>query len=281
MENVSEFSIPFIVYGLSIWAIGFVFLAHDVIKGFKLNLNVQPSKISWLDFGILLWLIIVILFVSQNLWPLMIKKINLDALILSTPGFISQILVLFFIFFTFKKYSWFWSPPINSVNSTPKKAILWGVYFFFGSVPLVWFTSLCWTTFLKLLQHYGWITEVDFQPLVHEFAKTNSIPLMLAIGVIATFVAPVTEEFIFRVGVYRFLKGKFNYKIALVSSAFIFALVHAHLTSFLALFLLGLLLARSYERSGHILTAITFHFLFNINTLILILIEPNLTQVGL
>ena len=43
----------------------------------------------------------------------------------------------------------------------------------------------------------------------------------------------------------------------------LFAVVHANLLSFAPLLLVGILLARNYERSGNLLVPILFHAFFN------------------
>ena len=84
--------------------------------------------------------------------------------------------------------------------------------------------------------------------------------------------APIVEELIFRACIYRFLKGQMSILLAQLCSAALFAVVHANLLSFAPLLLVGILLARNYERSGNLLIPILFHAFFNAFSLIMLLI---------
>ena len=53
----------------------------------------------------------------------------------------------------------------------------------------------------------------------------------------------------------------------------LFAMMHFNALSFLPLFLLGMLLCRSYERTGNILVPIGFHALFNANNIGLLILQ--------
>ncbi len=59
--------------------------------------------------------------------------------------------------------------------------------------------------------------------------------------------------------------------VAYAVSAGLFALAHANWISFLPLFILGLLFASAYERTGRIAVPMLAHALFNLNSLVLVL----------
>ena len=97
----------------------------------------------------------------------------------------------------------------------------------------------------------------------------------LAIGLLVIFaivLAPIIEEIIFRACIYRFLKGQMSILLAQLLSGTLFALVHANLLSFAPLLLVGILLARNYERSGNLLIPILFHAFFNAFSLMMLLL---------
>ena len=59
--------------------------------------------------------------------------------------------------------------------------------------------------------------------------------------------------------------------MAFVVSAGLFALLHGNWVSSLPLFILGLVFAAGYERTGRMAVPMLAHALFNLNTLLLVL----------
>ena len=114
-------------------------------------------------------------------------------------------------------------------------------------------------------KEHPWIiyqTEVqDKQNAV--IANLRGFKLPLAIFVFAILPA-VFEELIFRGILYKVLKELSKKKwVGIGLSAFIFAVVHFQVLSFLPIFLVGILLAIIYERTRNLMAPILFHFLFN------------------
>ena len=87
---------------------------------------------------------------------------------------------------------------------------------------------------------------------------------------IAVVLAPIIEELIFRGCLYRFLKSQTAILPAQIISGILFSLMHANIFSFLPLALIGVLLARVYEKTGSILVSIWFHAFFNGHTLLML-----------
>ena len=114
------------------------------------------------------------------------------------------------------------------------------------------------------------------QSLIAMFANADS-PLLLAIMIsLAVVVAPLTEELVFRAGLFRYLRSRIPRWLALSVSALLFASLHVNwstlegLTSFVPLAVLAVMFSLGYERTGKIGTAIVAHALFNLNTIVLI-----------
>ncbi|MGH7944081.1 MAG: lysostaphin resistance A-like protein, partial [Opitutaceae bacterium] len=114
------------------------------------------------------------------------------------------------------------------------------------------------------------------QSLIAMFANADSPLLLVIMIVLAVVVAPLTEELVFRAGLFRYLRSWIPRRLALVVSAFLFASLHVNwatlegLTSFLPLAVLAVMFSLAYERTGKIGTAIVAHALFNLNTILLI-----------
>jgi membrane protease YdiL (CAAX protease family) len=82
---------------------------------------------------------------------------------------------------------------------------------------------------------------------------------MLAVAVLA---APVFEEFIFRGILYRGFRHSVRAPIAALASALVFALVHPAATA-VPVFIMALLSATAYERTGWLATPMAAHMTYN------------------
>lgn len=159
--------------------------------------------------------------------------------------------------------------PPTAPTSAPSAGRTWlaAAATFVISVPLLQLTSLLW---LNLLDAGGY--PVERQPLVDLMDQPDQPWPRLVLAIFSiVIVAPVTEELIFRAGIFRFLRTRLPRRGALILSALLFAALHADVPSFAPLFVLGLVFALAYERTGRISTTMGAHALFNLNTLILIL----------
>jgi len=105
------------------------------------------------------------------------------------------------------------------------------------------------------------------QNIVEFFSASRTIEERIMIIVFAVAIAPIVEEFIFRFFIYGVLKRYVGVLFGVILSSLLFAAAHAHLPSFVPLFVLGTCLAIAYEWSGSILVSMTMHSLFNSLTL--------------
>jgi membrane protease YdiL (CAAX protease family) len=101
------------------------------------------------------------------------------------------------------------------------------------------------------------------QPLVDLFTGSENIGQRVLMIFLAVVIAPIFEEFVFRFFLYGVFKRYLGWFLGLVLTASLFAIVHTHLPSFVALFVLGACLTIAYEWSGSILVPMTMHSLFN------------------
>lgn len=146
-----------------------------------------------------------------------------------------------------------------------------GAITFLVSLPLLLVVSKAWEVFLQACG-----LPIDRQDLIGMFANADSGWLVATMILLAVVVAPVTEELVFRAGLYRFLRGAVPRGLALAASALFFASLHVNwstlqgLSSLAPLALLAVMFSLAYERTGHIGTPIVAHALFNLNTVVLI-----------
>lgn len=162
------------------------------------------------------------------------------------------------------------APPASPPNSY--NVLRSGAATFLISLPLLLITSNVSEFIVKALG-----LPAERQSLIAMFAHADS-PLLLTIMIIlAVIIAPLTEELVFRAGLFRYLRGWAPRWVALGVSAVIFASLHVNwvtlegLTSFAPLVVLAVMFGLAYERTGKIGTSIVAHALFNLNTVILIL----------
>jgi hypothetical protein len=141
-----------------------------------------------------------------------------------------------------------------------------GFLAYLTAMPWVIGASWLWELFLKTV---GLPTER--QELVDLFLQTRSPLLLASLVVLALVVAPFSEELVFRAGIFRFLRTRAPRWVAYVVSAGLFAAIHLNWFSLLPLFILGLVFAAAYERTGRITVSMLAHALFNLNTLLLVL----------
>lgn len=130
-------------------------------------------------------------------------------------------------------------------------------------LPGVWIAALLWVWVLTVFEGLGLIENLEQQDLVTLF-QGGGDPVAIGLLVIAAVVlAPIAEELIFRGCLYRFLKSQTAVLPAQITSGILFSMIHWNLMSFLPLVLVGIFLARIYEKTGSILVAIWFHAFFN------------------
>ena len=90
----------------------------------------------------------------------------------------------------------------------------------------------------------------------------------------AIIVAPVGEELLFRGVLYGFIKQRGRPRLALWTSAVLFAAVHGNAVGFLFFIFLSMILVALYEQTKNIFTPILLHALFNAVNFTLIVAQP-------
>lgn len=169
----------------------------------------------------------------------------------------------------------FWSRPGRGrpqIGTGGPGIFVSGAITFLVSLPLLLLSAHLSERALKQLN-----LPTERQSLIAMFANAES-PLMLAIMIaFAVVVAPLTEELVFRAGLFRYLRGRAPRWLALIAPALIFASLHVNwstlegLTSLVPLVVLATMFSIAYEKTGSIGTPVVAHALFNLNTVLLIL----------
>lgn len=118
----------------------------------------------------------------------------------------------------------------------------------------------------------------DVQQKISFFLNTAQVEKQVVISrsvgfpgaVILLILAPIFEELYFRGCLYRALRARFSSHInmAIITSSFVFSLLHGYFPLFVYVFLIGIVLAYLYEKRRSLVAPLTFHM---VNNLVVIL----------
>jgi membrane protease YdiL (CAAX protease family) len=155
-------------------------------------------------------------------------------------------------------------PPAGRSPAAPlTDRILLGAAVICGAMPFVLAGSFASAEAMKLLG-----LEVKLQDLAGFFTTSNSPLLVLALTIVATVVAPLSEELLFRAGLFRIFRRFLPRWGALLLSGALFAALHWNVVHFLPLTVLGVVFALAYEKSGSLVVPVVAHGLFNLNSIV-------------
>ncbi len=158
-------------------------------------------------------------------------------------------------------------PTDSTLIAQPSRhPLLAGAATFLISIPLITGLAFIWKA---LLERFGFPT--DEQEMIDLFRDADNPTVLVCMVVLAAVVAPVTEELIFRAGLFRYLRTRIPRWFALTIPALIFALLHSNLAASVPLFALGLFFALAYERTGRIAVPMIAHALFNLHTIVMVM----------
>ncbi len=256
-----------------------IFLARFIFKHQgQTSEKVISWNVKWTDFGLLIWLILIWLLFSFSVMSKIFadsddSSFNINQIIYGGFSMHVGILIILYLFQKKNKYLHF-TESLNSIKLPVWKSMPLGLFIFFCGFPFIWLVSTIWGLILLVLKKEGYPVSLEAQPIIEIFQQLTSVKLFLALSFLAVVSAPITEELIFRGVIYRFLKSKCSVRLSMLASAVLFALMHYNIASFPALVVVGLCLCIAYEVSGNILTPIFFHSFFNLNSVILITLQP-------
>jgi membrane protease YdiL (CAAX protease family) len=112
--------------------------------------------------------------------------------------------------------------------------------------------------------------DAERQELFDLFSNVSSPVLLAVLMILAVVVAPITEELIFRAGIFRYVRHRLPRSLSFLIPALLFAALHYNLSSFAQLVVLGAVFSLAYERTGDIRVSMIAHGLFNLNSILLL-----------
>ena len=125
---------------------------------------------------------------------------------------------------------------------------------------------------LGLVGYNEWITELigkdPTQEMVLAMQEEQDPATLLMLCMVAVIGAPFSEEVVFRGYIYPTMKRFVGVTGSVLFSAALFSAVHLNLGALLPLFVLGVILAVSYEMTGSLWMPIAIHLVFNLATVV-------------
>ena len=154
----------------------------------------------------------------------------------------------------------------ETLPAPTKHPLMAGVTVFLIAIPVINGIGLVWKL---IVEAFGF--SANEQDMVGLFRDCDDPVRCLAMVVLATVLAPVTEELVFRAGLFRFLRSRLPPGLGLTIPAMVFALLHGNLVAVVPLCALGVFFAIAYEQTGRISVPIIAHALFNLHTILLVM----------
>lgn len=101
-------------------------------------------------------------------------------------------------------------------------------------------------------------------PVTEILTSGVTAPELIWVLLVLCVVVPVAEEIFFRGFVYRGLRARWGVLTAALASAAFFGVVHLEIVHFLPIFVLGVVVAYTFQRTGSLVPAIVIHALNNV-----------------
>ena len=219
--------------------------------------------VSISDFFLFVWLVFLGGLIGQYALALYFKSHPLTVphqLILGTTALHGGMLLGMAGY----RFSFGWRQP--RLTFAFPNALRSGLVTFLITLPVITLVSLLWQGLLKLC-HVTPSPQESIELLRH----TDSVAFRVTLVLVAILVAPISEELLFRAGLFRYMRTHVPRWIALLVPALLFAVLHLDIGSFVPLVALAIVFSLAYEKTGNIGTTIVAHALFNLNATLLVL----------
>tara|TARA_Y100000588_G_scaffold254757_1_gene269272 strand:+ start:6692 stop:7528 length:837 start_codon:yes stop_codon:yes gene_type:complete len=274
--NPEDLSPVVLYYSTALFFAGLACLIHHVFLDRKdsslaAHKDLGPWKITSSDLGLILVFIYLFIFaagiLATEVYKYLYKVDGIPDDLLFLLGYPMHIAIVVSLYVFFKYFDLNEDRPISPRRAGLFNMLTQSVYFFLAVIPVLVLGSYIWPMILELLN-----LPVEQQDLVIRIENMEVSPMFFLIMFLAIILAPISEEFLFRVFLYRSLKRYTSPTLAAIITSLMFAGMHFNWLSFLPLFLLGVWLCRTYEKTGNIFVPIMLHTLFNANTLLVLML---------
>ena len=133
-----------------------------------------------------------------------------------------------------------------------------GVLSYLAMIPLLLSVLFLISVTAKIFSY-----EPSPQRVVEMFLRESRTGSLAFFTFFVALLGPAIEEIFFRGFAYKTFRMSWGVGRGMVVSALIFAVLHMNVVAFLPIFMLGLLLAYLYERTGSLVPCMTVHMLHN------------------
>ncbi len=246
--------------------------------GIILDRSLPPPQISWnvwdalkviilfISFG---YLLVIVEALLSRLFPSIKANERIISIVNTTIMDITGIGIVFY--FVLKRYR----HKIKDLGLTLKnffKNISYGILGYVSLVPVLIVGLLIVVWFVEAFKY-----KPSPQPVLELFLEERKIPVLVYLSIFVAVVGPVMEEIFFRGFLYNAIKKDMGIRWAIIISAGLFSLLHAHLVGFLPILILGIFLAYLYEKTGSLVSSITLHIMHNIAMVFFVFLIKGIT----
>lgn len=204
-----------------------------------------------------LWFGYMFTFIESSLSGILpaLKDDNLRSLLNVTVT--DGLAVLFVIYFAIFKQR---GTPISLGLSFKNffRNVSYGISGYLSIIPVLLITLIATIWLVNLFKY-----EPPVQPVLEMFLEEKRRGIIIYLAALASVFGPIAEELFFRAFMYKAVRAKFGFKTALFSTSALFAALHANLVGFAPIFILGMLLAYLFEKTGTIVASCSVHILHN------------------
>ena len=237
-------------------------------------LRLAPARMprwdaSIVDTALVCWVVLCTVFLGQLLSGSVFRQLGLSTgsgwtSVLAALGFQGLLILVVPIFFLYRRTVGRPLPHTGGQPAAPlTDRILLGAAVFCVALPFVAASSFAATYAMQLFH-----LEVTPQELAGFFNNGTSPILLLTLTLISVVVVPLSEEMLFRAGIFRISCRFLPRWAALLLSALAFAALHGSMVHFIPLTVLGIVFALAYEKTGSLLVPVIAHGLFNLNSIV-------------
>ena len=123
--------------------------------------------------------------------------------------------------------------------------------------------AIAFFSYLLLAALYTVLVNPPNEDLPEQLGADESMLLAVVTGVFVVIVAPFAEELFFRGFLYQALRNSWGTVLGVIGSGLIFGLIHFEPDKLVPLWILGMILAMLFEKTGSIWPCIMLHAINN------------------
>ncbi|MFQ5964362.1 MAG: lysostaphin resistance A-like protein [Candidatus Scalinduaceae bacterium] len=219
-------------------------------------------KVFLFYFFMMLVGIPVLLWIIKQIFGMDLVKVFGQNIVILSLSLIVNILTCLYVFYIIRIS---YNLPIASLGFTTsnwKRDTKLGLKRYFIVLPVIVLAGFV-VDFISRI--FGTLPKQ--QEIINKILEEDSLAVLIFMILFGILAAPIIEEMLFRGFLQSAVKTTYGKLSAIFVSGFLFALVHLNAHVFLQIFILGLLLAYLFEKTGSLIAPITVHIFHNSATI--------------